>query len=236
MTAGSVGRLKGIPGVFSQGQTLEELEDNIRDAYQLMLEDEGTAPAAQDESHRHPGMNRQRFIRELEQAGCVLHRHGAKHDIYRNPATNRRTPVPRHREIKESLGRLIRKQLGLAGSRRSIALGQQQGSKLRPTAKRLGLIWRHWTTVQSTRAAGPWSGWKRTANCRPTSSRQQCSRPIPRLEKFRTARVTNSPCRSPAPPRAAAGGRVEDHTERPLPLDAGLAAAVGPPRRGVVLE
>ena len=31
-----VGRLKGIPGVFSQGQTLEELEENIRDAYQLM--------------------------------------------------------------------------------------------------------------------------------------------------------------------------------------------------------
>ncbi|NJM77425.1 MAG: type II toxin-antitoxin system HicB family antitoxin [Acaryochloridaceae cyanobacterium RU_4_10] len=31
-----VGRLKGIPGVFSQGQTLEELEENIRDAYELM--------------------------------------------------------------------------------------------------------------------------------------------------------------------------------------------------------
>lgn len=34
-----VGRLKGIPGVFSQGQTLEELEENIRDAYQLMAMD-----------------------------------------------------------------------------------------------------------------------------------------------------------------------------------------------------
>lgn len=31
-----VGRLKEIPGVFSQGETLEELEDNIRDAYQLL--------------------------------------------------------------------------------------------------------------------------------------------------------------------------------------------------------
>jgi predicted RNase H-like HicB family nuclease len=27
--------------VFSQGQTLAELEENIRDAYQLMTEDEG---------------------------------------------------------------------------------------------------------------------------------------------------------------------------------------------------
>ena len=31
-----VGRLKEVPGVFSQGETLEELEDNIRDAYKLL--------------------------------------------------------------------------------------------------------------------------------------------------------------------------------------------------------
>ena len=35
-----VGRLKEIPGIMSQGETLEELEDNIRDAYQLMTEAE----------------------------------------------------------------------------------------------------------------------------------------------------------------------------------------------------
>jgi predicted RNase H-like HicB family nuclease len=40
-----VGRLKGIPGVFSQGQTLEELEENIRDAYQLMNMEAEPAPA-----------------------------------------------------------------------------------------------------------------------------------------------------------------------------------------------
>ncbi len=34
-----VGRLKEVPGVFSQGETLEELESNIRDAYRLVLED-----------------------------------------------------------------------------------------------------------------------------------------------------------------------------------------------------
>jgi predicted RNase H-like HicB family nuclease len=34
-----VGRLKEVPGVFSQGETLAELEENIRDAYQLMLEE-----------------------------------------------------------------------------------------------------------------------------------------------------------------------------------------------------
>jgi len=35
-----VGRLKEVPGVFSQGESLEELEENIRDAYRLMVEEE----------------------------------------------------------------------------------------------------------------------------------------------------------------------------------------------------
>ena len=35
-----VGRLKEVPGVFSQGETLEELERNIGEAYKLMMEDE----------------------------------------------------------------------------------------------------------------------------------------------------------------------------------------------------
>lgn len=34
-----VGRLKEIPSVFSQGETLQELEDNIRDAYKLVVEE-----------------------------------------------------------------------------------------------------------------------------------------------------------------------------------------------------
>jgi predicted RNase H-like HicB family nuclease len=37
-----VGRLKEVAGVMSQGQTLGELEENIKDAYRLMA---GTAPA-----------------------------------------------------------------------------------------------------------------------------------------------------------------------------------------------
>ena len=35
-----VGRLKELPAVMSQGQTVSELEANIRDAYQLMNEAE----------------------------------------------------------------------------------------------------------------------------------------------------------------------------------------------------
>ena len=32
-----VGKLREIPGVFSQGETLEELKENIADAYRMML-------------------------------------------------------------------------------------------------------------------------------------------------------------------------------------------------------
>ncbi|MFH1538879.1 MAG: type II toxin-antitoxin system HicB family antitoxin [bacterium] len=42
-----VGRLKEIPGVFSQGETLEELEENIRDAYRLLMKDEDIAVSAE---------------------------------------------------------------------------------------------------------------------------------------------------------------------------------------------
>jgi predicted RNase H-like HicB family nuclease len=46
---GWVGRLKEVPGVFSQGDTLTDLELNIRDAYELVLEDERQKP--HEDSH-----------------------------------------------------------------------------------------------------------------------------------------------------------------------------------------
>lgn len=35
-----VGRLREIPGIFSQGETLQELEENVEEAYRLMMEEE----------------------------------------------------------------------------------------------------------------------------------------------------------------------------------------------------
>lgn len=35
-----VGRLREIPGVFSQGETLDELEQNIQEVYELLMEDQ----------------------------------------------------------------------------------------------------------------------------------------------------------------------------------------------------
>ena len=48
-------------------------------------------------------MKRKELIRELEKAGCELHRHGGRHDIYVNPINGNKSPILRHREIKDSL-------------------------------------------------------------------------------------------------------------------------------------
>ena len=58
-------------------------------------------------------MKRSEFIRQLTQEGCVLERHGARHDIYRNPVTGQKQSVPRHTEIDDALAKHIKKYLGL---------------------------------------------------------------------------------------------------------------------------
>ena len=56
-------------------------------------------------------MKRVDLIRTIEGGGCVLVRHGGKHDWYRNPLTGIAQPIPRHREIKEGLAKHIIKEL-----------------------------------------------------------------------------------------------------------------------------
>lgn len=41
-----VGKLMEVPGVFSQGESLEELEENIKEVYTLMMEEEKITPYA----------------------------------------------------------------------------------------------------------------------------------------------------------------------------------------------
>ena len=56
-------------------------------------------------------MKRVDLVKALERIGCVLTRHGAKHDWYTNPITGVSQPVPRHREIKDNLAHHIVKML-----------------------------------------------------------------------------------------------------------------------------
>ena len=52
-------------------------------------------------------MKRRDLIKRIEGVGCVLLRHGGKHDIYHNPKSGATEPVPRHGEINERLARKI---------------------------------------------------------------------------------------------------------------------------------
>jgi predicted RNA binding protein YcfA (HicA-like mRNA interferase family) len=56
-------------------------------------------------------MKHKDLVKILRDSGCVLIRHGARHDIYNNPVTGNSEPVPRHREINERLARKIIKRL-----------------------------------------------------------------------------------------------------------------------------
>jgi mRNA interferase HicA len=60
-------------------------------------------------------MKRRELIRRLTERGCVLIRHGGKHDWYQNPATKVVQPVPRHTEIKDPLAKHIIKMLESKG-------------------------------------------------------------------------------------------------------------------------
>lgn len=50
-------------------------------------------------------MKKRELIKILSKEGCELLRHGANHDIYINPITGKREPVPRHKEIDENLAK-----------------------------------------------------------------------------------------------------------------------------------
>jgi mRNA interferase HicA len=58
-------------------------------------------------------MKRRDLIRQLEAKGCVLLRDRGKHTVYVNPANNRVSAVPRHREINDFLARKICRDLGV---------------------------------------------------------------------------------------------------------------------------
>ena len=56
-------------------------------------------------------MKRKELIKKIAAAGCLLLRHGNRNDLYKNPATGKKQPVPRHDEIDENLAKHILKEL-----------------------------------------------------------------------------------------------------------------------------
>jgi predicted RNA binding protein YcfA (HicA-like mRNA interferase family) len=58
-------------------------------------------------------MNTRAFLQHLEAHGCLFHRHGGSHDVWRNPANSKQSSVPRHRSIKAGMARGICRQLNI---------------------------------------------------------------------------------------------------------------------------
>lgn len=58
-------------------------------------------------------MKRRKFLRWLETHGCELLREGGKHSWWHNPVLNKRSAIPRHREIDDHLARKICKDIGV---------------------------------------------------------------------------------------------------------------------------
>ena len=64
-------------------------------------------------------MKTNQLVLELIAAGCVVRRHGKRHDMWMNPLTGGIAMVPRHGSTEISIGteRDIRKRLGVAKRR-----------------------------------------------------------------------------------------------------------------------
>lgn len=56
-------------------------------------------------------VKRNLFLEHLKSNHCFLHRNGAKHDIYQNNITKKKTAIPRHPQLDKNLCDLICKQL-----------------------------------------------------------------------------------------------------------------------------
>jgi len=52
-------------------------------------------------------VRRREFIKELIKAGYFLKRHGSRHDVYVNPTNGKKAPISRHKELKDTLCKLI---------------------------------------------------------------------------------------------------------------------------------
>ena len=116
MMVGTLGSSVKFLECSAKGKVLEELKVNIKDAYQLMAQEAMPVPVEEIQFNRYKygsTLKRRDFIRHLTDEGCYLKRHGSRHDIYANIQNGKQAPVPRHREIKESLCKLIKQQLGI---------------------------------------------------------------------------------------------------------------------------
>ena len=58
-------------------------------------------------------MKRQELLKHLRAQGCRLFREGSRHSWWHNPEHDKRSAIPRHKEISDLLAKKICKDLGV---------------------------------------------------------------------------------------------------------------------------
>ena len=103
-----------LPGANTQGATLDEARENLKEAVAMVLQ--ANRELAEEslrgaEVVREPlaldRMKRRDLLRHLEKQGCEFLREGGNHTIYVNRRAQKSSAIPRHREIIDFLARKI---------------------------------------------------------------------------------------------------------------------------------
>ena len=118
---GHVAFVEEKPGANTQGATLEEARENLREAVAMVLEANRelserslTGQTVTKEPFVLCAVKRLDLIRHLESHGCHLLHDSGKHSDYVNPVNNQVSAVPMHREIYDFLASNICRDLRIA--------------------------------------------------------------------------------------------------------------------------
>jgi len=104
-----LGYCKAYAGYFTQGKTPGDLMANLIDVYEGLAG--GHVPSLPYNREPMDILKDEYIILNLHLLGCVILRHGGKHDWYENPRTKVYQPVLRCEKLNESLAKYIIKQL-----------------------------------------------------------------------------------------------------------------------------
>ena len=110
---GYVAFVEELPGANTQGSTLEEARENLREAVAGHREQSRTRQIVAPRLSRDPrtarahGMQLRDLVSHLESTAAACSVEGGRHSVYVNPATNATSAVPRHTEIYEYLAHKI---------------------------------------------------------------------------------------------------------------------------------
>lgn len=99
------GHIDEYPDYMTQGETFDELIENLIDVYEGLTG--GHVPSLPYNRKPMKLLKDEGIIFSLRLLGCVLLRHGGKHDWYENPRTNVYQPVLRCEKINEYLADYI---------------------------------------------------------------------------------------------------------------------------------